>query len=107
MKRAFGPDLNRLSCCASKPQIGHLLGASGAAELVLSCLAIRDGLVPPTLNRLDPDPDCDLPFITGPAQARPLRSALKLAIGFGGHLAAAVIRRITPAHEASRYSATE
>lgn len=93
LRQVFGPELDRASCWASKPQIGHLLGASGAAELVLTCLALRDGLVPATLNREEPEPGLDLPFETGQAQTRPLRSALKLAIGFGGHLAAAVVRR--------------
>ena len=107
LRQVFGPHLEHMAACASKPQIGHLLGASGAAELVLSCLALRDGIVPPTLNRDDPDPEIDLPFVSGSAQPRPLHSALKLAIGFGGHLAAVVVRRLSPAREASQCSATE
>ncbi len=107
LKRVFGADLDRAACYASKPQIGHLLGASGAAELVFSCLALRDGLVPPTLNRFDPDRELDLPFVSGPAQARPLQTALKLAIGFGGHLAAVVVSRVSRVREGSRCSATE
>lgn len=79
---------------ASKPQIGHLLGASGAVELVLTAQALRDQRVPPTLNREEPDPECLIRFEEGEAQERALRSAMKLAIGFGGHLASAVIRRV-------------
>jgi 3-oxoacyl-[acyl-carrier-protein] synthase II len=93
LRQVFGRSLEGAVCWASKPQIGHLLGASGASELVLTCLALRDGLVPPTLNREEPDPELALPFVSGQARTRAVRSALKLAIGFGGHLAAVVVRR--------------
>ena len=77
----------------TRRQIGHLLGAAGAAELAITCLAIRDGFVPPTLNLDDPDPACDLDGTPHVGRSLPIRAALKLSIGFGGHLAAAVLRR--------------
>lgn len=84
----------RASCSANKAQIGHLLGAAGSAELAIACLAIRDGFAPPTLNLLDLDPAClgldGTPLV---GRSRPIRAALKVSIGFGGHLAAAVLRR--------------
>ncbi len=92
IRLAFGESADGVSCSANKAQIGHLLGAAGAAELAITCLAIRDGFVPPTLNLTDPDPACDLdlnPFVGRP---RPIRAALKLSLGFGGHLAVAVLR---------------
>ena len=82
-----------MACSANKAQIGHLLGAAGAAELAITCLAIRDGFVPPTLNLDDPDPACDLDGTPHRGRSRAIRAALKLSIGFGGHLAAAVLRR--------------
>ncbi|HWE39777.1 MAG TPA: beta-ketoacyl-[acyl-carrier-protein] synthase family protein [Isosphaeraceae bacterium] len=93
LRMALGPEADRVSCSANKAQIGHLLGAAGAAELAITCLAIRDGFVPPTLNLTDPDPACDLDGTPQVGRARSIRAALKLSLGFGGHLAACVLRR--------------
>jgi 3-oxoacyl-[acyl-carrier-protein] synthase II len=93
IRRAFGSLADSLSCSATKAQIGHLLGAAGAAELAITCLAMRDGFVPPTLNLDDPDPACDLDGTPHVGKARDIRAALKLSIGFGGHLAAVVLRQ--------------
>ena len=93
IRRAFGPHADALACSANKAQIGHMLGASGAAELAITCLAIRDGFVPPTLNLDDPDPACDLDGTPHVGRPVAIRAALKLSIGFGGHLAAAVLAR--------------
>ncbi|SIO08621.1 3-oxoacyl-[acyl-carrier-protein] synthase II [Singulisphaera sp. GP187] len=93
LRLALGPHADRVACSANKSQIGHLLGAAGAVELAITCLAIRDGFVPPTLNLNDPDPACDLDGTPHTGRATPIRSALKLSIGFGGHLAAALLRQ--------------
>jgi 3-oxoacyl-[acyl-carrier-protein] synthase II len=93
IRRAFGPAADRLSCSANKSQIGHSLGAAGSIELALTALALRDGFVPPTLNLDDADPACDLDGTPHSGRFRPIQVALKLSIGFGGHLAAAVLRR--------------
>ncbi|WP_406701039.1 beta-ketoacyl-[acyl-carrier-protein] synthase family protein [Singulisphaera sp. Ch08] len=93
IRLALGHDANRVACSANKSQIGHLLGAAGAAELAITCLAMRDGFVPPTLNLDDPDPACDLDGTPHTGRSTPIRSALKLSIGFGGHLAAALLRQ--------------
>jgi 3-oxoacyl-[acyl-carrier-protein] synthase II len=92
VRRALGRHAGGVACCASKAQLGHTLGAAGAIELALACLAIRDGVVPPTLNHDDPDPDCDLD-VAPAARSRPIAAALKLSLGFGGHLAVAALRR--------------
>jgi len=94
IRQAFGPSADRLACSASKAQVGHLLGAAGAVELAITALSVRDGFVPPTLNLDDPDPACDLDGT--PHHGRPLAipAALKLSLGFGGHLAAAVLKRV-------------
>ncbi len=94
LRLALGARADHVACSANKSQIGHLLGAAGAAELVLTCLAIRDGFVPPTLNLTDPDPVCDLDGTPHVGRSRPIRAALKLSIGFGGHLAAIVLRQV-------------
>ena len=93
IRLALGAHADRVACSANKAQIGHLLGAAGSAELAITCLAIRDGFVPPTLNLTDPDPACDLDGTPLVGRSMPIRAALKLSLGFGGHLAAAVLRR--------------
>ncbi len=93
LRMALGPAADRVSCSANKPQIGHALGAAGAVELAITCLALRDQFVPPTLNLEDPDPACDLDGTPGIGRHRPIRAALKLSLGFGGHLAAIVLTR--------------
>jgi 3-oxoacyl-[acyl-carrier-protein] synthase II len=93
LRLALGSHADAVSCTANKAQVGHLLGAAGAAELAITCLAIRDGFVPPTLNLEDPDPACDLDATPFVGRARTIRAALKLSLGFGGHLAAVVLRR--------------
>jgi len=102
LRLALGADAERVSCSANKSQIGHLLGAAGAAELAITCLSIRDGFVPPTLNLDDPDPACDLDGTPHVGRPRSLRAALKLSIGFGGHLAAIVLARPEGPGRASR-----
>jgi 3-oxoacyl-(acyl-carrier-protein) synthase len=108
IRRALGHHADRVSCSSNKAQIGHLLGGAGAAELAITCLALRDQFVPPTLNLTDPDPACDLDGTPGVGRERPIRTALKFSLGFGGHLAVAVLRspdgparRPTPSLEAT------
>lgn len=93
LRAVLGRSADQVACSANKAQIGHLLGAAGAAELAITCLAVRDAFVPPTLNLDDPDPACDLDGTPHVGRARSIGTALKLSIGFGGHLAAAVLRR--------------
>jgi 3-oxoacyl-[acyl-carrier-protein] synthase II len=94
IRRAFGPEADRLVCSANKAQIGHLLGAAGSAELAISALSVRHGFLPPTLNLDRADPACDLDGTPHLGRELPIRALLKLSLGFGGHLAAAVLRRI-------------
>ena len=94
LHRAFGAKAVRLACSASKAQVGHLLGASGAVELAITALSVRDGFSPPTLNLDDPDPACDLDATPLRGRRLDVPAALKLSLGFGGHLAAAVLKRV-------------
>jgi 3-oxoacyl-[acyl-carrier-protein] synthase II len=91
IKRVFGEHAPRLSISSTKSQLGHLLGASGGVELLLSVLALRDGIVPPTINLDHPDPACDLDYTPGQARERKLTAAMSNSFGFGGHNASILI----------------
>lgn len=91
--QALGHHAHQIPGSSLKGALGHLLGAAGSVELAALVLALRDGLVPPTVNLTHPDPACPLDYTPGRARPRPLRTALKLSLGFGGHLACAVLRR--------------
>jgi nodulation protein E len=94
IKRVFGPHAGKLAISANKSMVGHALGAAGGLELVATMLAIREGIVPPTINYLGPDPACDLDYV--PNEARPLRieAALSNSFAFGGLNAVLVVKRI-------------
>ena len=77
-----------------KGATGHLTGAAGAVETISCLLSLRDGLVPPTTNYDQPDPDCDLDYVPGAARALPLRTVLKTASAFGGSNASLVLRSV-------------
>jgi len=91
--RALGTHAWNVPGSSLKGAIGHLLGAAGSVELAALVLALRDGLLPPTVNLTHPDPACPLDYNPGRARPLPLRTALKLSLGFGGHLACALLRR--------------
>jgi len=96
IRQAFGPTADRLACSANKAQVGHLLGAAGSVELAITALSVSRGFAPPTLNLDDPDPACDLDGTPHSGRSLAIPAALKLSLGFGGHLAAAVLKRIDP-----------
>jgi 3-oxoacyl-[acyl-carrier-protein] synthase II len=94
VKAAFGPDAYKLSASSLKGAIGHLLGAAGSVEFAATLLAMRDSRLPPTMNLTDPDDECDLDFVAGKSKPREIAHAMKLSLGFGGHLVAGVIRKL-------------
>lgn len=71
---------------------GHLLGAAGGVELAACALAIRDGIIPPTINLDNPDPECDLDYVPHTAREKKVTVALSNSFGFGGHNSSVVIR---------------
>jgi len=84
VKRLFGEHAYELSMSSTKSAIGHLLGAAGSVEAIFSILAIRDGVVPPTLNLENPSPSCDIDLVAQQAKERKVDYALSNSFGFGG-----------------------
>jgi len=95
IKTAFGDaQARRLMVSSTKSVTGHLLGAAGGVEAAVCALAIRDGVVPPTINHEHPDPDCDLDCVPNTARECPLRVCLSNSLGFGGHNACLLFKRL-------------
>ena len=84
VKRLFGEAAYKLSMSSTKSAIGHLLGAAGSVEAIFSVLAVRDGVVPPTLNLDNPSAGCDIDLVPKQAKQRKVRTALSNSFGFGG-----------------------
>ena len=93
LKVAFGEHAHKLAISSNKSMIGHCLGAAGAIEAVATVLSIVDGVVPPTINLTDPDPDCDLDYVPLEARRMTVDVALSNSFGFGGHNVTLVFRR--------------
>ena len=94
VKNLFGEAAYKLSMSSTKSSIGHLLGAAGAVEAIYSILAIRDQIVPPTLNLDDPSDGCDLDLVPYKAKKREIRAALSNSFGFGGTNASLVLKAL-------------
>lgn len=92
VRRALGSAAGDVACSSLKGTIGHLLGGAGSVEFAAMLLALRDQIVPPTANLCRPDPECDLDYTPLRPAQRSIRTALKLSLGFGGHLVAALVR---------------
>ena len=93
IKTVFGEAAWDISISSTKSMTAHLLGAAGAIEAVASIQAIREGLIPPTINLEHPDPECDLDYTPNVARKRDVRVAISNSMGFGGHNACLVFRR--------------
>lgn len=93
LKRAFGEHAYKLSISSTKSMTGHLLGAAGGLEAAITTLALRDQIVPPTINYENQDPDCDLNYTPNQAVKREIRYALSNSFGFGGTNAVVLLKR--------------
>jgi 3-oxoacyl-[acyl-carrier-protein] synthase II len=92
IKAVFKTRAQAIPISATKSMTGHLLGAAGAVESILTILALRDGVLPPTINYQHPEPDCDLDYVPNQARQAPIRTALCNAFGFGGTNASLLFR---------------
>ena len=95
IKSALGEDAYRVPISSTKSMTGHLLGAGGALEAVSCILAIRDGIIPPTINLEHPDPDCDLDYTPCKARPHPIHVAMSNSFGFGGHNSVLIFRAVS------------
>ena len=95
IKVALGEEeAHRASVSSTKSMHGHMFGATGAVELIASALALKDGIVPPTVGLEEPDPECDLDYTPGEARKRDLDIAISNSLGFGGHNVCVALRRV-------------
>ena len=92
IREVFGPAADKLLVSSPKSMVGHLIGAAGALSVMVSLLAMRDGIVPPTINLEHPDPACDLDYVPNVARRTEVRTAIVNAFGFGGQNCVAVLR---------------
>jgi len=95
VKTVFGDHARSLMMSSTKSMTGHLLGAAGGLEGVITAFAIQRGVVPPTINLEQPDPQCDLDFVPNQARTLALKGALSNSFGFGGHNVALAMRAAT------------
>jgi len=93
IKRVFKDYAKRLPVSSTKSMMGHLVGAAGGVEAVISVLAISHNAIPPTINYEVPDPDCDLDYVPNQARQLPVESVLSNSLGFGGHNATVIFTK--------------
>lgn len=93
VKTVFGDHAYKLAMSSTKSMTGHLLGAAGGIEAIFSALALKEGILPPTMNLLEPDPDCDLDYVPNVARKADIDYALSNSLGFGGHNACLLFKK--------------
>jgi len=95
IKKVFGDYAKRIPISATKSMTGHLLGAAGSTEAIFTILALRDGILPPTINYEEPDPECDLDYVPNVARRQHLNTGMSNAFGFGGTNATLIFKKFT------------
>ena len=93
MRRMFGSHVDDLALSSIKPATGHMMGASGALEVIIAALVLKEGIAPPTLNYHTPDPELDVDVIPNQARELHTEAALSFSVGLGGHNAAVLLKR--------------
>lgn len=93
VKRVFGEAARKLPLSSIKSMVGHLIGAAGAVEAAAMALTLHQGVMPPTINHSQPDPECDLDYVPNQAREQRVNTAVSTSFGFGGQNAALVMRR--------------
>jgi 3-oxoacyl-[acyl-carrier-protein] synthase II len=94
VKEVFGDHAYKLAVSSTKSMMGHMFGAAGAVEAIMCALAIRDGVLPPTINYANPDPECDLDYVPNEARKADVKIALSNAMGLGGHNGCVLLGRV-------------
>jgi len=93
IKHVFKAHAKQVAVSSTKSMMGHLIGAAGAVEAIISVLAIHHSAIPPTINYEHPDPECDLDYVPNTARQQPVSAALSNSLGFGGHNATVVFKQ--------------
>ncbi|WP_338753554.1 beta-ketoacyl-ACP synthase II [Bacillus sp. FJAT-52991] len=93
IKQVFGDHAKKLSISSTKSMTGHLLGAAGGVEAIFTALAIKNDMIPPTINYETPDPECDLDYTPNESRKKEIHMALSNSLGFGGHNATIALRK--------------
>lgn len=93
VKEVFGEHAYKLAVSSTKSMTGHLLGAAGGVEAIFSVLAIKEGMIPPTINLETPDPECDLDYVSDGARKQEVNVVMSNSLGFGGHNATIVFKK--------------
>ncbi|MCM3241420.1 MULTISPECIES: beta-ketoacyl-ACP synthase II [Cytobacillus] len=93
IKEVFGEHAYKLAVSSTKSMTGHLLGAAGGIEAIFTVLAMKEGILPPTINLENPDPECDLDYVPNKAREKEITAAMSNSLGFGGHNATIVFKR--------------
>jgi 3-oxoacyl-[acyl-carrier-protein] synthase II len=94
IKKAFGEHAGKVRVSSTKSMTGHTLGAAGALEFIFCCLALKHNLIPPTINYQTPDPECDLDYTPNTTKEVKLAAAISNSLGFGGHNASLLVKRL-------------
>lgn len=97
IKKALGDSARKVAISSTKSMTGHLLGAAGGVEFAVCCLAVKNDIIPPTINYENPDPECDLDYVPNEARKAKVNIALSNSLGFGGHNASICIKKFTSA----------
>lgn len=95
IKAVFGEHAKKLAISSTKSMTGHTLGAAGGIEAIATALALREGVLPPTINYATPDPECDLDYVPNEAREQQAEYGLSNNLGFGGHNASIILKRYT------------
>ena len=93
IRKVFGEHANKLMVSSTKSMTGHMLGAAGAIEAAVCAKAIQTGIVPPTINYENPDPECDLDYVPNVARKANVDIAISTNLGFGGHNGALLFKK--------------
>ncbi|MFC1709172.1 beta-ketoacyl-ACP synthase II [Candidatus Omnitrophota bacterium] len=93
IKTCFGSHSKKLAISSTKSMTGHLIGAAGGLEFIVSVLAVKNDIAPPTINQEHPDPECDLDYVPNQARQMKIDAALSNSLGFGGHNATLIVKK--------------